>query len=198
MSRAKGSPVKRRKQVGSWGGRRKGAGRKRQLTLSCRRKIVTDYLAVMQKGRDLGNTPRRDAVIRKLMAKFRVTYRMVVRCLDECLRNARFNVEMWRYATEGPGIQPLPAKEKEIEKLRSGIYADKKLCLIVDSAGNRTWVFRFEWRVTVTDMMLGGSEMSLATARERATKANRMLAAGQNPIDGSWSSASLRSVKSKS
>jgi hypothetical protein len=105
---------------------------------------------------------------------------------------------MWRYGTEGDGIQPLPAKEKEIEKLRSGIYADKEVRLTVDAAGDRKWIFRFIWRFTVADMLLGGSELSLATARERARKTRRMLAAGQNPIDGSWLSAPLQSVKSKS
>jgi Arm DNA-binding domain len=185
-------------QIGSWGGRRKGAGRKRELTLSCRREIATDYFAHKQKGRDLGNTPRRDAIIRELMAEYGATHRMVVRCLDDFLRKTKDNVEMWRYATEGDGIQPPPAEEKEIEKLRSGIYADKRLRLIVDSAGNRNWIFRFIWRYTIRDMVLGGSELSLAMARECAIKASRTLAAGQNPIDGSWSSAILQTVKSKS
>jgi hypothetical protein len=185
-------------QIGSWGGRRKGAGRKRELTLSDRREIASEYFVLRQEGRDLGNRPRRDAVIRKLMAKFRATHRMVVRCLDDFLRNTRSNVEMWRYATEGAGIQPLPAEEKEIEKLRSGKYADKKLRLTVDSTGNRKWSFIFIWGSEVREKILGGSELSLATARERATKASRMLAAGQNPIDGSWSSTPLRRVKSKS
>ena len=54
--------------------------------------------------------------------------------------------KMCGYANEGDGIQPLPADEKEIKKLKSGIYADKKLRLIVDPAGNRKWVFRFIWR----------------------------------------------------
>ena len=197
MPRARISPAKRREQIGSWGGRRKAAGRKRELTLSCRREIAADYLARMQQGRDLGNTPRRDAVIHSLMAKFRVTHRMVVRCLDDFLRDTQFNVKMWRYATEGAG-QPLPAEEKEIEKLRSGIYADKKLRLAVDSTGNRKWSFIFIWEVEVREKILGGSELSLATARERATQASRRRAAGQNPIDGSWSSAALQSVKSKS
>ena len=44
MPRAK-TPNKK----GSWGGRRKGAGRKRELTLSDRRKIASDYFARMQK-----------------------------------------------------------------------------------------------------------------------------------------------------
>jgi hypothetical protein len=104
---------------------------------------------------------------------------------------------MYTYATEGDGIQPLPADEKEVEKLRSGIYADGKLRLIVDPAGNLKWVFRFIWRRIVTDLILGGSEVSLATARESATTASRMLAAGQNPIDGSWSSSALQSLRSK-
>jgi hypothetical protein len=39
------------RQIGSWGGRRKGAGRKRKLTLSSRRKIASDYLARMQEPR---------------------------------------------------------------------------------------------------------------------------------------------------
>ena len=113
MPRAKSSPVKSRKQIGSWGGRRKGAGRKRKLTLSDRRKIASEYFARMQEGRDLGDTPRREAIIGELMAKFGVTHRMVVRCLDDFLRNTQCNVEMWRYATEGDGIQPLPADEKK-------------------------------------------------------------------------------------
>jgi hypothetical protein len=78
------------------------------------------------------------------------------------------------------------------------VYADKKLRLrlIVGADGNLKWVVR--------DKMLGGSKMSLAVARELATKASRMVAAGQNPIDGSWSStalqhvADLRRAKSKS
>ena len=183
-------------QIGSWGGRRKGAGRKRELTFSDREEIASEYFVLMQEGRDLGT--RRDAVIRKLMAEFPVTHRMVVRCLDEFLRKARFNVEMWRYATEGDGIQPLPAEEKEIEKLRSGIYTSNKLRLTVDSTGNRQWSFVFIWGFEVREKILGRSKLSLATAREHATKASRTLAAGQNPIDGSWSSSALQSLRSKS
>jgi len=198
MSSAKSPPVKRRRQIGSWGGRRKGAGRKRKLTLSFRRKIASDYLARMQEPREFGDTLRRDAVIRDLMAEFGITRRMVKRCLDEWLAPTRWNTKMYRSATEGAPTQPLP--EKKIEKLSPGIYADKRLPLrlIIDSAGGRKWIFRFIWGFTVHDMTLGGSELSLATARERATKASRKLAAGQNPIDGSWASAALQSAKSKS
>jgi hypothetical protein len=166
--------------IGSWGGRRKGAGRKRELTVSDRRKIASDYHARMQKIRDLGNTPRRDAIIRKLMAKYNVTHRMVVRCLDEWLPT-RWNRKMYRYATEGASIQPLP--EEKIEKLSPGIYEDKSLPLrlIIGSAGSRKWIFRFIWGFTGHEMTLGGSELSLATARELATKARRMIKMGRDP-----------------
>jgi hypothetical protein len=50
--------------LGSWGGRRKGAGRKRDLTFSDRREIASEYFVRRQKGSDLGNTPRREAVAR--------------------------------------------------------------------------------------------------------------------------------------
>ena len=181
---------------GSWGGRRKGAGRKPKLTLSSRRKIASDYLARMQDPREFGDTPRREAVIGDLMAEFVTTPRMVRRCLDEQLARTRWNTKMYKFATEGASIQRLP-KEK-IEKLSLGTYEDKNLRLIIDPAGNRTWIFRFIWRSTGHEMILGGSELSLATARELATKASRKLAAGQNPIDGSWSSSALQSLRSKS
>ena len=205
MPRAKSAPVKRRKQIGNRGGRRKGAGRKRELTLSDRRKIASDYHARMQKIRE-GNTKassfsprrRREDIIRELMAKYGATHRMVVRCLDDFLGKTRHNEKMCRYATEGDGIQPLPAEQKEIKKLKSGIYADKTLRLTVYSTGNRKWSFIFREGSEVREKILGGSELSLATARKRATKASRMLAAGQNPIDGSWSSAALQSLRSKS
>jgi hypothetical protein len=181
----------------SWGGRRKGAGRKPKLTLSSRREIARNYLARIEESREFGDTPRRDAVIRDLMAEFGTTRRMVIRCLDELLPT-RWNRKMYRSATEGAPIQPLP--EEKIEKLSPGIYEDKSLPLrlIIDSAGSRKWIFRFIWRFTGHEMTLGGSELSLATARELATKASRKLAAGQNPIDDSWSSTALQSLKSKS
>jgi len=193
----KSSSVARRKKLGSWGGRRNGAGRKRKLALSSRRKIASDYLARMQELREFGDTPCREAVIGDLMAEFGTTRRMVRQCLDEWLAPTRWNTEMYRFATEGTSIQPLP--EEKIEKLSPGIYADKnlRLRLIIDSSGGRKWIFPFFWKFTFCEMTLGGSELSLATARELATKARRKLAAGQNPIDGSWASAALQSVKSK-
>ena len=187
MPRAKRLPVKRRKQIGNWGGRRKGAGRKREFTLSVRRKIASDYHARMQKVRDLGNALYREAAIRKLMAKYGATYRMVERCLAEFLPDIRWNKAIYGYANEGEGIQPLPARK--IEKLKPGRYIDKKnlsLHLIVNSAGNRKWFFRFvRWSsmkcYVICDKTLGGSEVSLATARELATKARRMIKMGRDP-----------------
>jgi hypothetical protein len=51
MRRAKGAPAKR-----NWGGRRSGAGRKRERGLSDRREIANDYFACMQERR--GNVAR--------------------------------------------------------------------------------------------------------------------------------------------
>ena len=121
---------------------------------------------------------------------------MVERVIGEFLPEIRSEAAIWAYATEGMNeIHALPARK--IDKLKPGVYADKKLRLIVGADGNLKWVFRFFWRSFVRDKVLGGSEMSLAVARELATKASRMVAAGQNPIDGSWLSAALESVKSK-
>ena len=118
---------------------------------------------------------------------------MVERVIAEFLPEIRSEAAIWAYATEGMNeIHALPARK--IDKLKPGVYADKKLRLIVGADGNLKWVFRFLWRSFVRDKMLGGSEMSLAVARELATKASRMVAAGQNPIDGSWSSAALQHV----
>src|SRR5262249_28964567 len=192
----------------SWGGRRKGAGRKPKLELSSQRKLASNYHARME-SRELGDTPRRDAVIDGLMAEFRTTRRMVRRYLDKWLAPTRRNIKMYRYATEGASIQRLP--EEGIEKLSPGIYVDKRnlrLRLIIDSAGSRNWIFRFQWEFAICDMPLRDpaddkgsdavSEISLTMARELATKASRKLATGQNPIDDSWASAALQSAKSKS
>jgi hypothetical protein len=153
----------------------------------------------MRKVRDLelqNDSPRREAVIRKLMTEHGVTHRMIERCLAEFLPDIRLETARLRHAMEGIGeIRPLRKTKK---KRKPGVYADKKLRLIVDSAGNHKWIFRFIWRSTVRDMVLGHSKMSLAVARELATKARRMVTEGQNPIGGSWLSAALESVKSKS
>jgi hypothetical protein len=131
---------------------------------------------------------------------------MVRRYLDKWLAPTRRNIKMYRYATEAAPIQRLP--EEGIEKLSPGTYVDKRnrrLRLIIDPAGSRKWIFRFQWGFAICDMPLRGpkgddtvSEISLTMARELATKAGRRLAAGQNPIDGSWASAPLQSAKSTS
>jgi Arm DNA-binding domain len=193
MPSAKSLSVARRKKIGSWGGRRKGAGRKRELGLSDRREIAGDYFARTQKWQN--NRPLREALIRKLMAKYNVTHRMVARCVAEFLPNIRWNTKMYNHAIEGVELQPLPAGN--IKKLKPGVYVEKKLRLVVDSTGKHTWIFRFLWGHTIRDMVLRGPEISLAMARKFATEANRRLAAGQNPIDGSWASAALQSAKSK-
>src|SRR5262245_1439113 len=124
--------------IGSWGGRRKGAGRKRELGLSDRREIAGDYFACMQKrignvagvveerrleerrrrlmmgsvaGVEEERRPFPEALIRALAAEYKVTHRMVVRCVAELLPDIRWNVRMYRYAIEGARrIQPLPAR----------------------------------------------------------------------------------------
>jgi len=147
----------------------------------------------MQKIRE-GNTKassysrrqRREDIIRELMAKYGVTHRMIVRCLAEFLPAIRWNTAIYRYANEGEE-QLRPARK--IEKLKPGIYIDKKnlsLRLIIDSAGNRKWFFRFRrWSspkfFVIVDKMLGGSELSVATARELATEARRMVEVGRDP-----------------
>jgi Arm DNA-binding domain len=183
----------------SWGGRRKGAGRKRELGLSDRREIASDYFAGMQKRRlKMGSVAGfREALIRKLMAEYKVTHRMVVRCVAEFLPDIRWNAQMYNHAIEGAEIRPLPARTRNINKLRPGVYVENNLRLNVDSPGKRTWIFRFEWRFTIRDLVLGGPEISLTKARQLATKASRKLAAGQNPIDDSWANAALRIEKSK-
>jgi hypothetical protein len=203
----------------NWGGRRNGAGRKRELELSDRREIAGDYFACMQKRR-MGSVagvveerrvekrrrrrlmmgsvtgvveerrPFREALIRELMAEYKVTHRMVVRCVAEFLPDIRRNVKMYRYAIEGDKrTQPLPARNIHKRAFKPGVYVEnksrRKLRLIVDSTGKRTWIFPFRWGTTIHHMVLGGQEISLTKARELATKASRKLAAGQNPINDS-------------
>ena len=102
MPRAKG-------QICNRGGRREGAGRKRKLTVSDRRKIVSDYFARQQEGRDFDH--RRDAIIGELSVAYGVTDRMVKRCLVEFLPAVRWNNAIYGYANEGEAIQPLPARK---------------------------------------------------------------------------------------
>lgn|GEM_PF-1797222 len=73
---------------------------------------------------------------------------------------------------------------RKVETAKSGVYVDGQgLRLIVGATGTRKWVFRFMRRGRSQEMGLGGSDVSLATARERAADARRALAAGKNPIE---------------
>jgi hypothetical protein len=176
------------RRIGSWGGSRKGAGRKRELGLSDRREIAGDYFARMQKRRN--NRSLREALIRELMDEYNLTHRMVVRCVAELLPDFRRNTKMYKYAIEGAKrIQPLPARNINKRAFKPGVYeenkARRKLRLIVDSTGKCTWIFPFCWGTTIHHMVLGGQELSLTKARELATKASRKLAAEQNPINDS-------------
>jgi integrase len=74
---------------------------------------------------------------------------------------------------------------RKVETAKPGAYLDGQgLRLIVGASGSRKWVFRFMRRGRSQEMGLGGAGVSLATARERVADARRMLAAGQNPIEG--------------
>ena len=67
---------------------------------------------------------------------------------------------------------------------KPGVYVDGQgLRLVVGATRTRKWVFRFMRRGRSQEMGLGGSDVSLAMARERAADARRTLAAGRNPID---------------
>jgi hypothetical protein len=175
--------------LSNWGGRRKGAGRKRELGLSDRREIANNYFARMKKRRN------REAAIRKLVAEYNVTHRMVIRCVAEFLPDIRWNAKMYNHAIKGAEIQPLG--RRNINKLKPGVYAaNKQLRLEVNSACERRWIYRiYSFRIgsgsqfVVRDMVLGGSSISLATALKRATNASRMVRRGKNPID------TLRSAK---
>jgi integrase len=73
---------------------------------------------------------------------------------------------------------------RKVETAKPGVYVDGQgLRLIVGATRTRKWVFRFMRRGRSQEMGLGGSDVSLAVARERAADARRALAAGQNPID---------------
>jgi integrase len=74
---------------------------------------------------------------------------------------------------------------RKVETAKPGIYLDGQgLRLIVGATGSRKWVFRFMRRGRSQEMGLGGANVSLAMARERAADARKMIVAGQNPIDG--------------
>lgn len=67
---------------------------------------------------------------------------------------------------------------------KPGRYGDGAgLWLVVSASGARKWVFRFSFAGKVTEMGLGPADViGLAQARDRATEARQMVAAGKNPI----------------
>jgi hypothetical protein len=108
MPKVKGLPISQNKG-GSWGGKREGAGRKRELKDEDRKRIAKHYakrMALQTK------RPARELVVRELMDEYQVTHRMVERALAEFLSEIR----IWAYATKGMKRQPLSARE--IEKLK--------------------------------------------------------------------------------
>jgi hypothetical protein len=191
---------------GSWGGKRKGAGRKRKLTESKRKEIASEYLNLKRQMRDeLEGTPRREAIIRRLMKNYArlepnldLTQRMVVRSVDEFLSAAKPDADIFGYAVEGLNeIYRLPDEENKIRKLKPGMYEDRrlKLRLVLNAAGK--WIFRFLWD-EVCCKVLGDSKTPLQEVRKRAIKARGMLISGKNPITGEWLNKDLKRAHSKS
>jgi integrase len=67
---------------------------------------------------------------------------------------------------------------------KTGRYGDGRgLWLVVAQSGARKWVFRFTWQGKVTEMGLGGADVTLAESRDRATHARKLVATGVNPIE---------------
>jgi hypothetical protein len=68
---------------------------------------------------------------------------------------------------------------------KPGRYGDGGgLWLVVSGCGARKWVYRFTFGGKVTEMGLGSAAViSLAQARDKASGARKILAAGQNPIE---------------
>jgi integrase len=56
------------------------------------------------------------------------------------------------------------------------------LYLVVAPSGARKWVFRFSFGGKVTEAGLGGGEVALVEARDKAAEARKMVRAGINPI----------------
>jgi integrase len=64
------------------------------------------------------------------------------------------------------------------------------LYLVIDPTGARRWLFLFRWQGKLKEMGLGGiSTTSLAEAREAASAARKLVAAGVNPIDAKRAAA---------
>jgi integrase len=67
---------------------------------------------------------------------------------------------------------------------KPGRHGDGRgLYLVVSKTGARKWVFRFTFDGRVTEMGLGNAAVSLASAREKAAEARKLVAGGANPIE---------------
>ena len=73
---------------------------------------------------------------------------------------------------------------RRVETPKTGKYCDgHNLYLIVSPTGTRKWMLRFSWRGKAREMGLGTpASVPLATAREKAAHARRMIAQGIDPI----------------
>jgi integrase len=73
---------------------------------------------------------------------------------------------------------------RKVETAKTGKYCDgHNLYLIVSPTGTRKWMLRFSWRGKAREMGLGTpASVPLATAREKAAHARRMIAQGIDPI----------------
>jgi hypothetical protein len=80
---------------------------------------------------------------------------------------------------------------------KPGRYGDGGgLWLVVSRSGARKWVYRFTFGGKVTEMGLGSAAvMSLAQARDKASAARKVLAAGQNPIEARRNAAKIEAGK---
>jgi integrase len=65
----------------------------------------------------------------------------------------------------------------------------------VSKTGARKWVFRFTFAGRVTEMGLGNAAVSLASAREKAAEARKLVAAGRNPIEARREAGRLKAGK---
>jgi hypothetical protein len=148
---AQSKPPRPKRNLEGWGGKRKGAGRRRELAFLERRDIAIDYFNRMYgerkmemqndaahptgargstaviRNNDAESRGRREVIIQELMSEHRLAHRMIVRCLNEFLTDIKSNDKIFKYATEGMNeIRPLPARETEIKRLEPGVYVDGK------------------------------------------------------------------------
>src|SRR5690349_1463445 len=72
-----------------------------------------------------------------------------------------------------------------VTEQRPGLYADGGgLYLQVSPGGAKSWIFRFQRQGRRRDMGLGSASVfALADAREKAARARRLVAEGQDPIE---------------